>query len=284
MATTGEIRYTPGIDLHHLHHLKGDDTYILLGQDADDEMSGFESAEAFSGKLSLVNMWSFALTPAEVHKSYGDCGQDNSSSVGNVVNWRDQDWEYSNVTTNKENICNQNNTTSQVVTAAKPMSFYDGLHYCDSLGGRLPYKLAQSSTIDRPSWLVDAWKIGGQQIHGESEEVCRSPFKPFWTGLLYNGGNSTHYSFYSDHCKCNSTAQRYKPGNGKPKCVSTTSRWKIFEEENCESNFVCAICLVPRSVTFYLKGLCQDLTSDTNGYFDTRFYLAGVVDDYPIFM
>lgn len=289
----GEIQIENSIDFSEVHS----DHYFLLGQDADGIMGKFDANQAFSGKLTQVNVWNFALTPAEVQQSFEDCGQDKYPA-GNVVSWNKQEWEYSNITTTQEDMCDDlsNNT---VVIGRHTMSFFDAHILCDALGGKLPHKL------DKEQSLEDTMMIYWNRAYS-SQTGCHSPAKPFWTGLLpknkmSGNRNSTYYSLYSDYCKCNSTAHKYNinmvakassSGGKGPICVGSSWWWtdetwlgyysQVFEE-NCNSKHLCAICLVPRSAAFYLKGLCQDLTSEMNGYFDTTYYLAGVRNDTPIF-
>ncbi|KXJ04221.1 C-reactive protein 3.3 [Exaiptasia diaphana] len=59
---------------------------VILGQDADSYLGGYDSNQALQGTLSMVNMWDKELSSAEIAAIYSSkC----SSSHGNVVKWDD---------------------------------------------------------------------------------------------------------------------------------------------------------------------------------------------------
>ncbi|XP_062821385.1 C-reactive protein-like [Anolis carolinensis] len=59
------------------------DASIVLGQDQDSTLGGYEANESFVGELMDVNMWARVLTPDEVCLAFSGC---NLSDY--LINWR----------------------------------------------------------------------------------------------------------------------------------------------------------------------------------------------------
>ena len=67
--------------------------YLLLGQEPDPSTTGnitYDKFQAFSGKLSDVNMWDKALTNVEVHDLHKGICKNETVSLGNIISWPEE--------------------------------------------------------------------------------------------------------------------------------------------------------------------------------------------------
>ncbi|XP_073342294.1 C-reactive protein-like [Pagrus major] len=64
---------------------------IILGQEQDAHGGGFAENESFSGMLSDVHMWDYAISPCDIQNYMEDLSF--GFTQGNVVNWRALDFE-----------------------------------------------------------------------------------------------------------------------------------------------------------------------------------------------
>ena len=65
--------------------------YLLLGQEPDPSSTTgnitYDKFQAFSGKLSDVNMWDKALTNTEVHDLHKGICKNETVLLGNIISW-----------------------------------------------------------------------------------------------------------------------------------------------------------------------------------------------------
>lgn len=59
---------------------------IILGQDADSYIGGYDASQSLQGKLTMVNMWDKALSAAEISAIHTNkC----TSASGNLIQWNE---------------------------------------------------------------------------------------------------------------------------------------------------------------------------------------------------
>ena len=68
--------------------------YLLLGQEPDPtNPTGnitYDKFQAFSGKLSDVNLWDKALTNTEVHDLHKGICKNETVLLGNIISWPEE--------------------------------------------------------------------------------------------------------------------------------------------------------------------------------------------------
>lgn len=58
---------------------------FVLGQEQDEVAANFSANEAFIGKMSQLNVWSYELTSQDI----ADMARHSDNIIGNVVAWSD---------------------------------------------------------------------------------------------------------------------------------------------------------------------------------------------------
>ncbi|KAK2870416.1 hypothetical protein Q8A67_024808 [Cirrhinus molitorella] len=71
--------------LYKKDHLIRSGGAILLGQDADGYVSGFDAEQSFVGEITDVHMWDHVLSGSEIRAVYAN--QEPYVPKGNVINW-----------------------------------------------------------------------------------------------------------------------------------------------------------------------------------------------------
>ena len=57
---------------------------------------------------------------------------------------------------------------------------------------------------------------------------------------------------------------------------------KTYQTSKCERSYPCAVCKIPKTQVYTLKGL-PDQTTGIGGTFDSKFHLDGHKDARPLF-
>lgn len=59
---------------------------MVIGQDQDDYIKGFQTSQSFKGYISKLNMWDRAMDSSEVNNLYNACAD---VQEGNAMKWSD---------------------------------------------------------------------------------------------------------------------------------------------------------------------------------------------------
>ena len=57
---------------------------------------------------------------------------------------------------------------------------------------------------------------------------------------------------------------------------------KSYQTSKCEGYYPCAVCKIPKTQVYTLKGLSDEITG-AGGAFDSKFHLDGLRDARPLF-
>ena len=91
---------------------------MVLGQEQDSVFGGlFDASQAFSGKLTQVEIWDIEL-PAEDIQNLANCNIETVKESNQLVSWISAKWEINNVTIVDEELgelCKSNPIMDQVV-------------------------------------------------------------------------------------------------------------------------------------------------------------------------
>ena len=110
---------------------------LILGQENDVLLVGgsFDDRQAFSGKLSQVQVWNLELNSEDV-KQMANC-QIETIENGKIVNWKAENWQIYNVDIDFENadFCKEN---PRKLIWPHLINQYHLLNFCHRAGGKLP--------------------------------------------------------------------------------------------------------------------------------------------------
>ena len=91
---------------------------LILGQEQDSVTGGlFDAYQAFSGKLTQVEIWNIELPQNDIEK-IAKCQEESAKESNRVVSWISEKWEINNVTINEstlKNLCKPNPMMNQLV-------------------------------------------------------------------------------------------------------------------------------------------------------------------------
>ena len=264
---------------------------FILGQEQDGlEFGGlFDKNQAFSGKLSQVELWDTELTSTDI-EFIANCSVLSLRPLRRVISWDSSAWFASQINMLKDeplpNICSKNILNNQFLWL-EPTNYKDISDKCDLVGGILPIVYDENQLKQDHENKKDIFELvnNTKTISGNASQCFLTKSSiVFWMGLQRNSKLENWFSPYDDLNQDFSNFTLDVPTEAY-KCVYNFGG--RAEPASCNKqrdvgNKVqpCGICEVPSERIFYLKGLCE---KDINENYDVQYYVYGVRNQRPFF-
>ena len=266
---------------------------FILGQEQDGlEFGGmFDKNQAFSGKLSQVELWDTELTSTDI-EFIANCSVLSLRPLRRVISWDSSAWFASQIDMLKDeplpNICSKNSLNNQFLWL-EPTNHNDFSDKCDLVGGILPIVNDANQLKQDHENKKDIIKsvLKNSSISGNDASQCflTKSSIVFWMGLQRNSKLENWFSPYNLTQDFSNFTLDVPRDNDYYKCVYNFGG--KAEPANCNKprdggNKIqpCGICELPSERLFYLKGLCE---KDINENYDVQYYVYGVRDQKPFF-
>ena len=242
-----------------------------IGQEPDIFEGGYDPAQLFNGEISELNMWSKALSDAEI-SGLADC---SSGMRGDVISWQKELFTINQalVTDLESNsiFCDQRKT---LVVFPEKTSFDGAKELCDIHGGTIvvPFSETEEKEIldilekHKESCLFPSNKLQEGKVVWLGMEKRE---RRWYTPNTANKPNPLNYTNW-DPTRCTTDDCGYDSG-GCPYMLED-GRWAFgLHWGTCSSLELCTICSFVRIPVFTLKGICsQHSQLDHSYYFKTN--------------
>ena len=216
----------------------------------------------FHGALSDLNVWSRALTEAEL-AGWARC---ELGQPGDLLDWRMAELNMTGLNTasvDREEICGEQQEQSQHIRSFNTrLSFYDSVRFCQRFG-----KIATAgATLKGPQ--ID--KMLEAFLKVESP-VC-DPWG-FYSGTIYSEELHSWVDFLTGDQVEVGDWYPGRPGNnsGAENCIYFLTTEKQPYDLHCGHSEVCPLCQLNRN--FQLRGVCRDSPVDVLYFY--RYWLVG---------
>ena len=266
----------------------------MLGQEYDGKADRkdfdpiFDPLQAFSGKISQVELWNVILSPAEIQK-LANCDILSTNSQSRILTWKTEDWKLSGQTSISDiplnDLCQKNIVSNQLIWP-RNINFEKFSSYCNLINGIPPliYKNSQKKEVYNevkeifisvnktfPSAFLDKTRKEGIRcfVSKTNSEVY------FWLGMKWNQIDGKWYSPFKPFEDLSKFDEEIKEDGFNCGYMFDNS----FHNVPCQRIFPCGICNVPSDKLIYLKGLCKD----GHGIFDMKYYVYGLKNNRPYF-
>ena len=256
---------------------------FILGQEQDGlEFGGlFDENQAFSGKLSQVELWDTELTSTDI-EFIANCSVLSLRPLRRVISWDSSAWFASQIDMLKDeplpNICSKNILNNQFLWL-EPTNYIGISDKCDLVGGILPIVYDENQLKQDHENKKDIFKLVNTTNPGNASQCFLTKSSiVFWMGLQRNSKLENWFNPYDlnqdfSNFTLDVPTEAYK-------CVYNFGGGA--EPASCSTSKVqpCGICEVPPERLFYLKGLCEE---DINENYDVQYYIYGVQGQRPYF-
>ena len=250
-----------------LHDSKSSiDSALIVGQDPDEMNGGFDSAEAFIGEISELNMWSPMLDIESIH-SVASC---SGFEKGNVVSWEKPLWEINVAVAvelkTKSIFCEE---TPQLIIFPKPTSVSQASYMCQIHGGGLVVPRSEKQNDEVKNLLSIHKNICMNQKQKQGANV--NDGKAAWLGFERVGFEWFTMTDKVPVSKLNFSKLTQNGVQVEEGCgfMNNDGSWGTsFSKSWCNSIQLCFVCEVFGSPMFTLKGLCEKGTP-----FDWNYYM-----------
>ena len=254
---------------------------LILGQDNDEYLYGglFDRYQAFSGKVTQVEIWNTTLTPNDI-KPLSQCQTVPRLKEHQVVTWADSSsWIVNNVNLMDQPLKDLCLFQPAVFLWPSKNSFVGIKKMCDIIGGRLP--VVGSTVGDEVESLHKTQlDIFSHMVPYNVSDVCyNGPDKvEFW--LATNRLDT--YPDWSNPYDRSQNFDDYNITGGDEYC---SYLWGPQAWSNqCVDGWTCGVCHLteadPDQYVLYLKGLCA---GSIKWQYDLQYYVDGLWDGRPHF-
>lgn len=252
---------------------------FVIGQEQDGILVGgfFDIQQAYSGKMTQVEMWHGSLTPEEID-DIANCRKETTKPGSKIISWS-TNWTVHDV--NIEDVelgqlCVQDPLLNRLIWPDTiPYSKFRPM--CDTLSAKLPVLNDSEANHGLTSKLhqenfrrfeVIYEMTGNRKCYINNENVI------FWLANQQSGNTSWIDPYTGEELPDFITNDA---ANGLGCCYLFGIR---VECSACSSKFPCGVCELPSNKLLYLKGLCKD---DMQKLYDVQYYVHGVHDGLPHF-
>ena len=278
---------------------------FILGQEQDGRPNAvnfepsFDKNQAFSGKITQVEIWNTVLSAVEIQK-LANCSASTIRPQNRVVTWEPETrlqsfseskvadaWLANNATIlniSFEKLCQKNLILNQFIWP-RAITYKDFTNYCKTMDA-IPPIVYQTDQWEKqhndvkdifiavnetfPSAFRDNTRPSGIRCFHRSLNI------DFWAGNEKNPDNGKWESAYDP------TGDFSKFGV-VDSSLSSTCIYNYAGSpfaSNCHKKFPCGICTVSESHLLYMKGLCEE---DIELY-DTVYFIYGNKNNRPYFL
>ena len=221
---------------------------IIFMGDYEGKDKGFKSS--FFGEITDIHTWDRALTVNEM-KGWTQC---RLMITGNIVDWTTAKWnsvELEEVEINKEDLCEENKSDSNIILAERRLNFNDTINFCESsLGGKIAVATDKNTLENMKKVFRNAGK-----------DTCASHF---FTGSTDREVEGHFVNVHTGEAMKEVDWEKGEPNNwgtGEDCSTYDVDRGTV-NDISCDIEY-CPICLLEPYAKFELSGACMDSGVDS---------------------
>ncbi|XP_066945877.1 uncharacterized protein [Macrobrachium rosenbergii] len=219
---------------------------LVLGQETDQVLAGYQEQQSFSGIIADFNLYSRVLTEEEVWGQF-KCQEFDE---GDLVAWSSTPWQiFGNVeeiTVGKEDYCN---SSKQVTLFPERRPFVDAIHWCTN----------QKAKINVPRNAVE-----NEDLYNASrafQSVCQPPNHAtvyLWLGATDEEENDRFTDLEGNPLTYENFS--FKKSSTSQHCIGmmippSAGKW---DDVKCSSTYqFCVACEEPVPTVYKMRGLCE---------------------------
>jgi len=243
---------------------------FVVGQDQDELRGGYNSKQSWSGAITQVNVWDFAMEEYDV-QNLAEC---RSDAFGNVIRWDEPNWILGDVTTKRLpqfELCSQEEGASNFYLFPDPFNFPFYNNFCNNLGGLMPTPKSEENNHELMDVIEDL-------VMGDIHEKCMhaSGNIIIWVGVTdeMEEGVWADATYPYSLLDFDGFWMSGQPDGGVGQNCARTYLDRRWQDQGCDESF-CAVCEFPSRMNLTMRGLCGSDTKLMEGFFDTEYFIEG---------